>query len=380
MFEVTITRTDRAGCQFGAYVQNPIATVTDMMSSSSSSSSSSAKDMSWLRNPEGNCRSVHEYKKLNRIGEGTYGYVYRAIRRTTGEVFALKRIILHHEQQDGFPLTSIREVKTLKRCQHPHIVSLYDVVVGSNRDAVFLLFEYCEHDLSELVKAMKHPFKESEIKRLMLQLLSAVEYMHKNWIVHRDIKPSNLLYNNRGQLKIADFGLARTISRPMNSELTLVVVTLWYRAPELLFGSDNYSFGIDIWSVGCIFGELLAHDVLFPGTNELDQLQAIFGLLGSPHGRIWPEIVSLPVVTKGVINLDREYQRHPFNRLVEKMKYISTEGLELLNALLTYNPQIRTTARDALRHDYFYASPYPKEVELMPTFASLHDAKQSDHN
>ena len=229
----------------------------------------------------GNCRPVSDFKKVSRIGEGTYGYVYKAINRETNEVVALKRIILHNERQDGFPLTSLREVKTLNACRnHPNIVRLHEVVVGSQRDAVFLLFEYCEHDLSTVLKAFKNPFKESEVKCLVLQLLSAVEHIHNNWIVHRDIKLSNLLYNSKGQLKLADFGLARTLSYPPPAALTPTVVTLWYRAPEVLLGSSSYSFPIDVWSVGCILGELLLNQALLPGNSEIDQLKWIFHLLG----------------------------------------------------------------------------------------------------
>jgi serine/threonine protein kinase len=229
----------------------------------------------------GSCRSVEEYRKVNRIGEGTYGFVYRAVHRTTGTVVALKRIILHNENQDGFPLTSLREVKTLNACRnHPHVIQLHEVVVGPNRDAVFLLFEYCEHDLSTLLKAFKAPFKESEIKCLAKQLLSAVEHIHSKWVVHRDIKLSNLLYNSKGQLKLADFGLARTLSYPAPAALTQTVVTLWYRAPEVLLGATNYSFPIDVWSVGCILGELLLNQPLLPGSSELDQIRWIFHLMG----------------------------------------------------------------------------------------------------
>jgi serine/threonine protein kinase len=240
--------------------------------------------MDWmLRDPYGNCNLVHDYKKVNRIGEGTYGFVYRAFHKETNRVVALKRIILHHEEQEGFPLTSIREIKMLRRLHHPNIVSLVDVVVGSKRDSVFLLFEYCEHDLSYLLKRMKTPFKESELKSLFQQLLSAVEYIHKNWILHRDIKLSNLLYNNHGQLKLADFGLARTISYPNTQEnnlLTPLVVTLWYRPPEILLGGTDYSFPIDIWSIGCVFAELILQTPLFCGMSELEQIMAIFKILG----------------------------------------------------------------------------------------------------
>jgi serine/threonine protein kinase len=163
---------------------------------------------------------------------------------------------------------------------HPNVVRLHEVVVGPKRDAVFLLFEYCEHDLSKLIRAVKNPFKESEVKCLIRQLLSAVVHLHSKWIVHRDIKLSNLLYNSKGQLKLADFGLARTLSHPAPAALTQTVVTLWYRAPEVLLGTTVYSFPIDIWSVGCILGELLLNQPLLPGNSELDQLKWIFHLLG----------------------------------------------------------------------------------------------------
>jgi serine/threonine protein kinase len=162
----------------------------------------------------GSCKSVSNYEKIERIGEGTYGDVYCAVNKATKSVVALKRIILHNEKQDGFPLTSLREISALRRSSHPNIVSLLDVVVGGRRDGVFLVFEYCEHDLSSLMRNIKKPFMESEVKRLTMQLLSAVGYLHDHWIIHRDIKLSNLLYNNYGMLKLADFGLCRTFSNP----------------------------------------------------------------------------------------------------------------------------------------------------------------------
>ncbi len=236
----------------------------------------------FLQNPLGNCNPASDYKKINRIGEGTYGFVYRAQHRVTNEIVALKRIILHHEESEGFPLTSIREIKTLKRCQHPNVVKFLEVVVGQSRDAVFLLFEYCEHDLSILLRNYEHPFRESEIKRLMIQLLSAVDFLHKQWIVHRDIKLSNLLYNSKGELKLADFGLARTVGYPSTDPLTPTVVTLWYRAPEVLLGAGQYSFPIDLWSVGCVFGELLLGEAILQSSTELEQIYVIFKLLGKP--------------------------------------------------------------------------------------------------
>ncbi|KAL8823627.1 MAG: hypothetical protein Q9191_005692, partial [Dirinaria sp. TL-2023a] len=132
--------------------------------------------------------------------------------------------------------------------------------------------DFLEHDLKTLQEDMQEPFLPSETKTLLLQLTSAVQYLHDNWILHRDLKTSNLLMNNRGQIKVADFGMARYFGDPPPPKLTQLVVTLWYRGPELLLSAEKYGTEVDIWSVGCIFGELLAKEPLFQGKNEVDQL------------------------------------------------------------------------------------------------------------
>ena len=237
----------------------------------------------------GACHSVDEYEKIVRIGEGTYGDVYAAHCKSSKRICALKRIIMHNEQQDGFPITSLREISMLRRCStHPNVVKLLDVVVGKNK-GVFLVFEYCEHDLSSLLRHHgkdKSPFTESEVKCLMQQMLSGLAFLHENYIIHRDIKLSNLLYDNRGCLKIADFGLARLFSYPASEHvLTPTVVTLWYRAAEVLMGSQDYSVAIDVWAAGCAMGELLLGYPLIDGDNEQDQLIKIFQLLGNISGK-----------------------------------------------------------------------------------------------
>eukprot|EP01041_Mallomonas_annulata_P008575 gene8575-17685_t len=318
----------------------------------------------------GACRSVSSFQKLNRIGEGTYGMVYRALDRKSNTIVALKRIILHNESKDGFPLTTIREIATLRRIKHPNCVMLLEVAVGRKRDGVFLVFEYCEHDLASLIDNIREPFTESEIKRLILQLLSAVQYLHEHWIIHRDIKLSNLLYNNRGEMKLADFGLARTYSQPLDI-MTQKVVTLWYRAPELLLGSAEYSTAIDIWAIGCIHGELLKHTPLLPGNNEIEQIQKIFDLLGYPNSRIWPDLEKLPLIRNKMVKLKTQSE-FGYNNLNQQMSMLSELGNNLLNLMLTYDPNKRITAKNAIRHEYFDTSPYPKESELMPTFPTRH--------
>lgn len=173
------------------------------------------------------CRSVDEFERLNRIDEGTYGIVFRAKDKKTGEILALKKVKMDRERE-GFPLTALREINILLSFHHPSIVDVKEVVVGSNLDSIYMVMEYMEHDLKGLMETMKQPYSQSEVKCLMLQLLEGIKYLHDNWVLHRDLKTSNLLLNNRGELKICDFGLARQYGFPLKP-YTSLVVTLWYR-------------------------------------------------------------------------------------------------------------------------------------------------------
>ncbi|XVE92202.1 hypothetical protein REPUB_Repub01dG0076500 [Reevesia pubescens] len=240
------------------------------------------------------CRSVDEFERLNKIDEGTYGVVYRAKDKKTGEIVALKKVKMEKERE-GFPLTSLREINILLSFHHSSIVDVKEVVVGNNLDSIFMVMEYMEHDLKGLMETMKQPFSQSEVKCLMLQLLEGVKYLHDNWVLHRDLKTSNLLLNNQGELKICDFGLARQYGSPLKP-YTHLVVTLWYRAPELLLGARQYSTAIDMWSLGCIMAELLSKEPLFNGKTEFDQLDKIFRILGTPNETIWPGFSKLPGV------------------------------------------------------------------------------------
>jgi serine/threonine protein kinase len=209
------------------------------------------------------CRSVNCYDKIELRGEGTYGQVFMAREKETQQIMALKRMKMEKEQE-GFPVTALRELTILKRMKHPNIVNMVEVVVGAKQESVFLVFEYCEHDLATLLDASPSPpFSEAEIKRLMVQLLEAIAFMHEQWVIHRDVKMSNLLYT-KGTLKLCDFGLAREFGTPLRP-YTPKVVTLWYRAPELLLGAKTYSSSIDMWACGAILGEWLGHAPLLPG-------------------------------------------------------------------------------------------------------------------
>lgn len=229
--------------------------------------------------------------------------------------------------------------------------------------------DFLEHDLKTLLEDMAEPFLPSETKTLMLQLCSATDYLHSNWIVHRDLKTSNILLNNRGQIKLADFGMARYTSNPP-PRLTQLVVTLWYRAPELLLGAETYGFEIDIWSLGCILAELLTRDPLFQGKNEVSQLSAIFNLLGTPTRETWPSFRSLPNAKALHPLLSTNTSTKKSNLTATKFPYLTTAGLKLLSSTLSLNPDDRPSASSLLKHPYFREDPRPKPTEMFPTFPS----------
>lgn len=227
-------------------------------------------------------RSVAHFHRLNAIEEGSYGYVSRARDRTTGAIVALKKLKLNPTRDAGFPVTALREIQCLRAAKHRHVVDLREVVCGEERDEVgdvYLVMEFLEHDLKTLQEEMQDPFSASEVKTLLLQLASAVAFLHDHWILHRDLKTSNILLNNRGEIKLADFGMARFVGDPAPANLTQLVVTLWYRSPELLLGATSYDGSVDIWSLGCIFGELLTRQPLLQGKNEVDQLSKVSGMI-----------------------------------------------------------------------------------------------------
>ena len=252
--------------------------------------------------------------------------------------------------------------------------NIYNEQPPTSRSGVFLVFEYAEHDLASLIDNhyQQHkcsPFSQSEVKRLMIQLLEAIRFIHSNYILHRDLKLSNLLYNNRGELRVADFGLARRVggeyvgeckgrrdhTESSDSCLTPKVVSLWYRPPELLLGSEYYDQGVDNWGAGCVFGELLRGKPLMDGRNEMEQLQRMFDLLGPPNVDEWPCLNELPILKQGQIELPKRWhlQNNGKHLLDIFQGWDCPSGIKLLMGLLKYNPDMRLTAKEALSADYF---------------------------
>ncbi|KAI9108804.1 hypothetical protein K1719_020109 [Acacia pycnantha] len=311
------------------------------------------------RNTNGiqSCRSVSEFEMIKKINEGTYGIVYKAKDKKTGEIVALKKVKMNMER-DGFPMSSLREINILSSFNHPSIVEVKEVVVD-DFDGVFMVMEYMECDLKGLIRMMKRPFSTGEIKSLMMKLLKGVKYLHDNWVLHRDFKTSNILINKEGELKICDFGLSRYYGSPLKP-YTPLVVTLWYRAPELLLGAKEYSTAIDMWSIGCIMAELVAKSPLFQGKSEIEQLNNIFQTLGTPNEKIWPGVSKLS-------GFKGNFVKHPHNLLRKKFPVasfigspvLSELGFDLLSKLLTYDPEKRISAEAALLHDWFHEAPLP---------------------
>jgi len=320
------------------------------------------------------CRAVIEFDCLNRIEEGTYGVVYRARDKRTQEIVALKKLKMEKEKE-GFPITSLREINTLLISQHPNVVTVREIVVGSDINQIYIVMDFVEHDLKGLMETMrkkKQVFLPGEVKCLMIQLLSAIHHLHDNWILHRDLKSSNLLLSHNGILKVGDFGLAREYGSPLLA-YTAIVVTLWYRAPELLLGLKNYSTHIDVWSIGCIFGELLLMEPLFPGKSETDELNKIFKLLGTPSERVWSGFNNLPGAKVKFVDYPVSSLR---NKFPERM--LSEAGLTLLKELLTYDPKRRITCEDALKSSYFTEHPQPIDPSMFPTWPAKSEQNPND--
>ncbi|KAG0256190.1 Cyclin-dependent kinase 10 [Mortierella polycephala] len=318
----------------------------------------------------GTSRVVDDFEKLNKIGEGTYGVVYRAKDKRTNEIVALKRIRMEREN-DGLPISSLREIKLLKTLRHDNIVLVKEVAVGSDLDQIFLVMEYCEQDMAALMDNVKKPYTPAEVKCLMYQLLKGIEYCHDHYVIHRDLKLSNLLLNAQGILKIADFGLARSFGLP-SRPMTPKVVTLWYRAPELLFGDLNYTTAVDMWSAGCIFGELMRHGPLLPGKAEKQQVDLIIELLGTPHEKIWQGFNHLPMAS---IKLPEQR----FNNLKNRFPNITDAARSLLSGLLTYDPKKRLSVKQALAHPYFIEAPPAKHPSLLPTHPEIRNIASTRH-
>ncbi|KAF8138728.1 Pkinase-domain-containing protein [Boletus edulis] len=296
------------------------------------------------------------YAIVSQVGEGTFGKVYKARNTITNVHVALKRIRMEAER-DGFPVTAMREIKLLQSLRHQNIVRLYEMMVSNG--SVFMVFEYMDHDLTGVLSQTQFSFSEANLKSLCKQMLAGLAYLHHKGVIHRDVKGSNILINNRGELKLADFGLARFYQKRRRIDYTNRVITLWYRPPELLFGATVYGPEVDMWSAGCIMLELFTKKPIFQGNDEIHQLDVIYRIFGTPTPERWPGITELPWYE---LVKPKEVVQDHFRELFQK--WLSPAGLDLAEQLLTYDPAKRVTAAQALEAPYFKDELPPPELPV----------------
>lgn len=301
-----------------------------------------------------NAEIQKKWAKDAKIGEGAYAVVYRGRDAKTGRKVAIKKIKVG-QFKDGLDMSAIREVKYLRELRHPNVIELLDVF--SSKTNLNLVLEFLDTDLELVIRDRALVFLPADIKAWVAMTFRGLEFCHRNWILHRDLKPNNLLISADGQLKLADFGLARDFADP-GYKMTCQVITRWYRPPELLYGCRYYSTAVDIWSVGCIFAELMLRTPYLPGETDMDQLKTIFRALGTPTEEDWPGHTKLPdYVPVG------QFQKTPLRELFTAA---TADCLNLLSRCFVYDPKKRISALDALNHPYFSALPYPSHPSKLP--------------
>lgn len=290
------------------------------------------------------------YRKIEVLGEGTYGVVFKAFDLVSKQFVALKKIRMEYEEDEGIPATTLREISSLKALNHPNIVPLQDLFINHSEKKIYLIFDYFEQDLKAFINKLPTNCSKEICQNLLQQILLGIEYCHSSGILHRDLKPQNILVSSNGVLKLADFGLARSFNFPLKPRnLTKEIVTLWYRAPELLLGEKQYSTAIDIWSVGCIFAEMINKAPLFMGDSQIDQIYKIFQFSGTPDENSWPGVSMYP-------DFKSTFPKFKKNCSIlncSKNDALDEMGLDLLLKMLEINPLKRINATWALKHNYF---------------------------
>ncbi|KAF5818197.1 putative protein-serine/threonine kinase CMGC-CDK-CRK7-CDK9 family [Helianthus annuus] len=305
---------------------------------------------------------AESFEKLEKVGQGTYSSVFRARELETGRIVALKKVRFDNFEPESVRFMA-REIVILRRLDHPNVMKLDGIITSRLSCSIYLVFEYMEHDISGLLSCPDIKFTESQIKCYMKQLLSGLEHCHLRGVMHRDIKGANLLVNNEGVMKIADFGLANfcNMSGEKKQPLTSRVVTLWYRPPELLLGSTDYEASVDLWSIGCVFAELLLGSPILQGRTEVEQLHKIFKLCGSPPDDYWKKS-KLPHAT--LFKPQHAYE----SCLWETFKDLPKCDVELIETLLSVEPYKRGTASSALASEYFKTKPYACDPSSLPKY------------
>ncbi|XP_072947677.1 cyclin-dependent kinase 5 homolog isoform X4 [Epargyreus clarus] len=304
------------------------------------------------------------YIKLEPLGEGSYATVFKGYSNLTQQVVALKEIRL--QEEEGAPFTAIREASLLKELKHANIVTLHDIV--HTRETLTFVFEFVDTDLSQYMERHPGGLNHHNVRLFMFQLLRGLSYCHRRRVLHRDVKPQNLLISSHGELKLADFGLARAKSVPSHT-YSHEVVTLWYRPPDVLLGSTEYSTSLDMWGVGCIFVEMLCGVPTFPGVRDTnDQLDKIFKVVGTPTEESWAGVSRLPGLRAHVSRWGVAAAR-ALGAAFPRLRDAGRDAERLAAALLQPDPARRLPAPRAMHHAYFASLPprlrdLPDEVSI----------------
>ncbi|WCJ34871.1 Protein kinase superfamily protein [Euphorbia peplus] len=307
-------------------------------------------------------RRAESFERLDKIGQGTYSSVYKARDLETGKIVAMKKVRFVNMDPESVRFMA-REIHILRKLDHPNVMKLESIVTSRMSDSLYLVFEYMEHDLAGIAATPGIKFTEQQIKCYMQQLLRGLEHCHSRGILHRDIKGSNLLIDNNGILKIGDFGLATFYKPDQSQALTSRVVTLWYRAPELLLGDTQYGEAIDLWSTGCILAELFAGKPIMPGRTEVEQMHKILKLCGSGSEGYWKNANrKLPQATSFI-------PQHNYKRRVsETFKSFPASAISLVDKLLSIEPENRGSATSALNSKFFSTEPFPSDPSTLPKY------------
>jgi cyclin-dependent kinase 7 len=302
---------------------------------------------------------MEKYEVIKALGQGTWGVVHMAKQKATGRLVALKKI-KSERPEDGINFTAIREIKLLREFKHPNVIELVDVFTTADM-AVCLVYEVAHTDLAKILKDRSISISLADTKQHLFMLLNAISACHDRWILHRDLKPDNCLYLEDGTMKLADFGLARMYGTP-KTRLSPEAITLWYKPPELLLGASEYSSAVDIWSVGCVFAELLLRRPFLQGNHtDISQLDTIFQVFGTPNESNWPEWHALPLCTRG-LEWDDSPPQFQFDEI-----FIAAppDCISLLRSMLVLDPNKRFTATQCLNHPYFSNDPVPTPKEKL---------------
>lgn len=304
-----------------------------------------------------------KYVKDQKLGEGTYAVVYLGhVKTDPSSLVAIKKIKINAEYKNGLSMDAIREVKYLQELSHPNIIALLAVFSSKNQN-LNLVLEYLPlGDLEMLIKDSDGiRYGAAEVKAWMGMLARGVWFCHENFIMHRDIKPNNLFIAADGEIKLADFGLARSFSDPYRP-MTCQVITRWYRPPELLFRAKFYSGVVDVWSMGMVFAELILRSPYAAGLTDLNQIELICNAVGTPSEENWPGVTRL----EGYVKFDGPSIMRDRNYFLSMFGTAGPMGVDLLMSMLALDPRKRSTAREVLEHKWWTSEPRPTPKEDLP--------------